>query len=1258
MDTSKATRSVAATLLMMAVLVGLAGPAAGQRNFESCLDGNLEPQQDATKDLRVKGPCTVGKGTYTFKNVHIYDGGVLTFTDADIAFTAASIEIDNTGSLLAGTKDAPIGIAGQLTITFVGSRPNTCELVDEVDAHHDWCGKGILVSPGGTLKLFGAKGAAASGVNWTHLAAAAGPSIPGAKVQSAGAKTLTLARDVTQGPGRWKKDDWVAVATTSFSPFETEFVQLASDATLDVDKTSKVELVQSLKYYHFGGLDPGHPSSDNYNGAKSKAEYNYGVDERAEVGLITRSIKLTAAVDAAEPHWGGEIKLLKGFAEVVLQGVEIENFGKERLGAYPVHLHQLGSVAANTLTIDGNSIHHSFNKCITIHSTQNVTIQNNVCARIIGHIFYQEIGDEANITFQGNLGLGAMSHYFDIHDAPNGKTRQALIDEYWWIGDNLAGAIGYDGFNVINTDAQTNPTRGACSIVDPSREGGLTFQQNVPCAAGQYYVEPASGFWIVNPGTKLIGNSIGGCQGVGRAYWYVPPKDFNARSAGFPALADLKWTSLGEFRDNRAHGCFGGLFAEDEYTVRSEQLFPRVGGTQEGQSKFAVFDSFTATRNRDRGVWVRPAWYVVTNARLATNKHSISLVTSGGVDGNAPGVWSLLAESVVVGVSQNNVDRFGPCPKGNPTGLPSTFGCIDQTRIAQDKPLKGADEIGRGYPDFTNGKNLFGYMIYDGPARIFNNRFVNFLVNVKPELTQADQDALGGFEYEGDAALGWFNSNPSSYPTATASSGLIFENVTLRHQVFTEKVNTGTFADGDKNTAIIDLDGSLGGYEVVDANGQTVKGAFAISLNNLPFNATGNAVAECLALGNQDRTHEQGRPTALMSPASTASLEFSALYPHPPETDTGWGTNSLKTCISQHWQVLTFTKDSKDFGVHQSMELFSRNGLGIWEPKVASGHGYTVTAKPGKPQAAGPPAWCPAGGTHAGIPNVLTVGVADVVKPNISATNPFWIRLGICYKTSDTSHSPPAEGAFTIQRGYKSYAGGNFQNTDPGLRKFFNHLDNRYKQQTCINLNDQQRASNGLSRNLLPDTGCPADGVTPTSDGTASGTCPAGADKEDDQQSLPACIFKKTTLHAAKDISELMVGDQPMLDTYFYDKERGWLFLNVAQEFPNAHGPSPLADCPGHAACPDLAAGESYYTCPPQGCLDYTIRVNDPNYVPGESKCGDPYGPYEQERPVGDFRLAYKGTPPLEEVKATAAGTATFPYYVPSKEPVCPVTSE
>jgi hypothetical protein len=46
----------------------------------------------------------------------------------------------------------------------------------------------------------------------------------------------------------------------------------------------------------------------------------------------------------------------------------------------------------------------------------------------------------------------------------------------------------------------------------------------------------------------------------------------------------------------------------------------------------------------------------------------------------------------------------------------------------------------------------------------------------------------------------------------------------------------GPFNDGDKNTLIVDLDGTLTGFEVV--HGRTTKVDNAISLNNLPFNAT------------------------------------------------------------------------------------------------------------------------------------------------------------------------------------------------------------------------------------------------------------------------------------------------------------------------------------------------------------------------------------------------------------------------------------
>jgi hypothetical protein len=49
------------------------------------------------------------------------------------------------------------------------------------------------------------------------------------------------------------------VATTSFSPWETEFVQIASKPTYDKTSgltTIDLDATRPLVYYHFGGPDP------------------------------------------------------------------------------------------------------------------------------------------------------------------------------------------------------------------------------------------------------------------------------------------------------------------------------------------------------------------------------------------------------------------------------------------------------------------------------------------------------------------------------------------------------------------------------------------------------------------------------------------------------------------------------------------------------------------------------------------------------------------------------------------------------------------------------------------------------------------------------------------------------------------------------------------------------------------------------------------------------------------------------------------
>ncbi len=143
---------------------------------------------------------------------------------------------------------------------------------------------------------------------------------------------------------------------------------------------------------------------------------------------------------------------------------------------------------------------------------------------------------------------------------------------------------------------------------------------------------------------------------MGVGYWYVPP-------SGVVGGVELPRQPLGTFRNNRVNGCYHGLFGESQFSTSNSQLLhPQVGGTPAGRNLLGVFDGLTATRNRDRGVWMRDQWFVINNGRFALNRDSASLLTAGGIDGATPGDWMLTENSVFEGISQNNVDRFGPCP--------------------------------------------------------------------------------------------------------------------------------------------------------------------------------------------------------------------------------------------------------------------------------------------------------------------------------------------------------------------------------------------------------------------------------------------------------------------------------------------------------------------------------------------------------------------------------------------------------------------
>jgi hypothetical protein len=454
-------------------------------------------------------------------------------------------------------------------------------------------------------------------------------------------------------------------------------------------------------------------------------------------------------------------------------------------------------------------------------------------------------------------------------------------------------------------------------------------------------------------------------------------------------------------------------------------------------------------------------------------------------------------------------------------------------------------------------------------------------------------------------------------------------NTNLRHQIYTEKVSVNTtFNDGDKNTAIIDEDGTLSGLEVQfdpDADPSLVP-VHPISLNNLPFNSTSNAVDECLSRGGQNEAYE-GRDSSLMSPAEMGTLEFSSLYPFKKNGNDTSNYDDYPGDGTSHRQNMTFKRDDpipdgKGGSIRPEMTLQTgRDGRGIWEPKVSNGYGYTVsvdvTTSPSAPadQKSG----------KAGIAKWIDVGLADVVDPNITASRPFFVQLGICYTSKNDTH-PAAD--FTIKRGYKSYAGGSIW---VGGTEAENELLKYWTWLPCNNL-DSSNPSN-----------------VPHSGNSYDGTCPATSNGK-----------PVTSLTPASSIGELTNSDgSPNLDVYYYNASTGMLYLNVVQDEPNPVAPSPTGSCgngndPDDPSCPHHLQGESYYACPKNGCIIYTIAQNDPNYDPGPSNCA-PLETNLKAAPARPNKLVNKQTKAMI-IPETSADKQGDPYNTAVNGPTCSAT--
>ncbi|HET9066716.1 MAG TPA: G8 domain-containing protein [Gemmatimonadales bacterium] len=221
--------------------------------------------------------------------------------------------------------------------------------------------KVLGVLPGGVLEMHGQPR-----LGWTRLATTA----------MEGTRSLTLLANHD-----WKVGDRIVVASTDFDPNHAEELVVAGGSG------NTVTFEQGLQYRHWGQLQ-------QYAGR--------AVDERAEVGLLTRNIKIQGDSTSYQ-GFGGHV-LTRAGGSMRVEGVELYLMGQAgSIGRYPLHWHMAGSVTGQYAR--NNAIWRTNQRCITIHGTDNAVVSGNVCYDHGGHGYFLEDGAESGNTLDHNLGL-------------------------------------------------------------------------------------------------------------------------------------------------------------------------------------------------------------------------------------------------------------------------------------------------------------------------------------------------------------------------------------------------------------------------------------------------------------------------------------------------------------------------------------------------------------------------------------------------------------------------------------------------------------------------------------------------------------------------------------------------------------------------------------------------------------------------------------------------------------------------------------
>ena len=387
----------------------------------------------------------------------------------DVDIRAEYIMVMGIGALFQwGTVANPYNMQG--SITLVGSNPSAM-----IPGHSTMNSKALVAMDGASLELHGKVK-----TSWSNLAVNA----------SAGATAITIATNTNN----WEVGDSILITSSRISWNEAEKRAIKS---ISVDKLT-FTLDTPLKFPHIG-------TSKSYS--RNTDGKTWQADIRAEVGLLSKSIKIQGDETSNQNGYGGHVMIHEdGIAHV--EGVEFFQMGQKSIkGSYPFHWHLLQERGAGQY-LKNSSIRTSYNRAVTIHGTESVLVENNFCYDHVGHGIFLEDGSERFNIIRGNVVA---------------LTKRPVAGE-----------------EIIPSDNEANEVQNRT---------------------------PAS-YWITNPNNIFENNVAAGTQGTG--FWFAMPQKPMGPSAAIPRFASIEphKEPLGRFYGNKAHSSASGFDIFDQLTAQ------------------------------------------------------------------------------------------------------------------------------------------------------------------------------------------------------------------------------------------------------------------------------------------------------------------------------------------------------------------------------------------------------------------------------------------------------------------------------------------------------------------------------------------------------------------------------------------------------------------------------------------------------------------------------------------------------------------